>query len=202
MSKQKQINKLCIEYADCQRCSFGKNVFFDKEPFRVFYRGNLNANVVIVGEGPGEDEILHGRPFVGKAGKQLHKILDFAGIPRWDIFIANSFICSDDGKKKPTDEVLEACNDRLVSMIEIVEPKIVICLGFYAYRAIAGLDKPAPFGQYLTKAQIMKFVGSDKKFAVIPEYHPAYLLRAPQQKKHAAPRWKEIGKLYKKLTSE
>lgn len=202
MTQQQQIDRICLEYADCQRCSFGNNVFFDKEPFRVFYKGNVSANVVIVGEGPGGDEIKGGRPFVGAAGKLLVKILQHAKIPTWDTFVTNSFICSDDGKKKPTDEVLVGCYDRLMSMIEVVEPKLVICLGYHAYRAVVDLNISLPFGEHLTKAQAMHFVKTDKTFVAVPEYHPAYLMRAPQQKTQAAIRWKEIGKLYKRLTDE
>lgn len=201
MIKEQQIKGLCQRYADCQHCIFGRNVFVDKPPYRVFYRGSTNARVVLVGEGPGADEIKTGKPFVGRAGKQLGRILDFAGIPDWDILIANSFVCSDDGYKKPTYEVLKACNGRLFETIEIVRPKLVIALGMYAVRACLDLDAKPPMKQYLEQTFTLSFADGED-FSMVAEYHPAYLLRNPDAKQAAAPRWTHIGEIYNSLIEQ
>lgn len=199
MSNKQKIDSICVEYADCQLCPFGAKVYVDKEPFRVFYRGNPEATVVLVGEGPGRDEIAAGRPFVGAAGQQLDKILQYAGIPQDDVFILNSFVCSDDGKKKPTDEVLEACNQRMKKMVEVVRPKLLIALGMYAWRAVNGLQSKPPLKQYLDKAYAFKMHCGEKMY-VVAEYHPSYYLRNPAAKKEAAVRWDAISKVYRVLT--
>lgn len=196
------LNKLCIEYADCQLCLYGQNVFVDKEPYRVFFHGNPNANLMLVGEGPGKEEIKEGRPFIGRAGKLLRSILEYAKIPSADVLVTNTFICSDDGKKKPTDAVLLACNDRLQTMVEIVQPKMIVCLGMYAHRAVLSIDRKPPLAQYLGTGHLCSFRGSGATVITYTEYHPAYLLRNSVAKKEAAPRWKVIGETYKALTSE
>ncbi|MCI0559897.1 MAG: uracil-DNA glycosylase [Nitrososphaera sp.] len=191
-----EVQKLCIEFADCQLCPYGASVFVDKPPFRVFYRGNTDANLMLVGEGPGWEEIQAGRPFIGRAGKLLSRILAYIKVPEADVFITNSFVCSDDGKKKPTDEVLQACNDRLHRMIEAVQPKVLVCLGMYAHRAVLGLNEPQPLSQHLNKARLY-----NKLLTTFTEYHPAYLLRNQSAKKEAAVRWKHIGDTYHALVN-
>ncbi len=202
ITKEKALGQLCVKYADCQLCPYGANVFPDQAPFRVFYKGNPHARVFLIGEGPGAEEIKAGRPFIGRAGKLLNDILKYAGIPVADTFITNTFICSDDGKKKPTDAVLIACNDRLHTMIEIVQPKIIVCLGMYAHRALFSIDRQPPMKQYLDRPELCQFRGSGATITAFTEYHPAYLLRNPAAKKDAAPRWKRIGEAYKLTLTE
>ena len=120
MSYVANLRKLCNEYAKCQACAFGKTAFYDKAPYRVFYRGNVPASLMFVGEAAGKREAAFGTPFIGPSGDLLNRILAWQNIPQNDIFITNSIVCNGDGVSKPTTEAIDACNDRLKKMIEIV----------------------------------------------------------------------------------
>jgi DNA polymerase len=195
MSQDRKVFLHCIDWADCQLCPYGASAYVDKEPYRVFYKGNPDANVFLLGEGPGSDEIKSGKPFIGRAGKLLDSILEFAKVPRWDCCVANTMVCSDDGKKKPTIESLSKC-DFWRELLYIVKPKLLICLGGYAARAAMSLGPDI---------QLYKLLGMQFTVQNLPtfvEYHPAYLLRNPKAKQDAAKRWNEIGSVYHKVTSK
>lgn len=187
-SKERQAFLNCLKWADCQLCPYGAVSFLEQEPYRVFYKGNPDARVFILGEGPGANEVKYGRPFIGRAGKLLSDILEFAGIPRLDICIANTIVCSDDGKKKPTPTIMANCS-HWRDLFQIVEPEIVVGLGGYAAQALLGEETPT----------IGALLGHELRYRELPcfiEYHPAYLLRNPAAKKEAAKRWKVIGEKY------
>lgn len=204
MSNQDEILAICKEYETCQKCSYGKGVMMSKYPRRVFYRGNVDANVVIIAEGPGSVEIQQGIPLVGASGQWLDKMLNTIDIPHQDCFFINSFVCSDDGKKKPTPDVLQACNDRLRRKLEIIDPKLVICLGRYALDAF----NLAHYGITLNAKEnpVSHFVGQHYNALSVKgkiihwfvEYHPAFILRNGQKAyEDAKKRWKKIANIYK-----
>jgi DNA polymerase len=191
------MKKLKDKWLACQECSLGKDVFPNKYPRRVLFKGNSNANVVFVGEGPGGFEIKDGIPFVGKAGKILDSLCEIAGIPAYDRLIINSFVCSPDGKVKPSDEVLIACNPRIWEFIELARPKIVIALGLYAMKAIIGIENVnRGMGFYINQGY-EKQLKDGNAYTIIPEYHPAYYIYNGKEKAAAVERWKIIGEIYR-----
>lgn len=198
------IDNICKEYYTCQKCSYGKDVHMGKYPKRVFYRGNTKANVAIIAEGPGIAEINQGIPLIGPSGKWLDGMLTAVGIPITDCLFLNTFVCSDDGKKKPTPDVLKACNDRIRLILETLDPKLIICLGKYALEAF----QLAHYGAVIdsTLSPVSNFVGQHYNALSVKgkiihwfvEYHPAYILRSgPNIKREARRRWENIAKIYK-----
>lgn len=178
----------------------------DKEPLRVFFKGNPDANVFILGEGPGGDEILAGKPFIGRAGKKLNELLAHAGIPFGDVCVANTFVCSGDGKIKPTYEVMVLCNNWR-DLFNIAGPKIFINLGMYAFRASVIGTKDEEIAKVLMP-NLSVVLGKEYKYkskwsyhepAWFIEYHPAYLLRNPPAETETLKRWAFIGKRYEQL---
>lgn len=142
----------------------------------VFGEGNPNAQIMIIGEGPGKQEDLSGRPFVGRAGELLTRIIEEdMGLSRSDIYIANIVKCRPTidlkmGRDRPPEkDEVEACTHFLEKQIEIIRPKVIITLGNPATKFILG-----------TKTGITKIHGtwgSYNEIAVMPTYHPSYLIR-------------------------
>lgn len=140
----------------------------------VFGVGNIDAELMFVGEAPGADEDAQGEPFVGKAGELLTKIITATGLKRGDVYIANILKCRPDtpgqtyGNRKPTPEEMQTCIPFLHEQIDLVKPKVLVALGGVA---VEGL---------LNKSGIMKLRGHWQEYRgipLMPTYHPAYLLR-------------------------
>ncbi len=163
--------KLSIE--NCRECNLGNS----RNNF-VFGSGDSNADLLLVGEGPGENEDLQGEPFVGRAGKLLDKILRAIGYNRTDkVFITNIVKCRPPDNRDPLPSEVEKCLPFLIEQINIIKPKIIVALGKIA-------------GKTLIKKDIMlKEMRNDThEFNSIPlrvTYHPAALLRNPSLKKDA-----------------
>jgi len=141
----------------------------------VFGVGNVNAELMFVGEAPGADEDLAGEPFVGKAGQLLTKIIEAMGFRREEVYIANVLKCRPDmppgvtGNRKPTAEEMATCLPYLVEQIEIVKPKCLVALGATAMEGL--LKEAAPMREL--RGQWHSFKG----IPLMATYHPAYLLR-------------------------
>jgi len=163
--------KLSIE--NCRECNLGNS----RNNF-VFGSGDSNADLLLVGEGPGENEDLQGEPFVGRAGKLLDKILRAIGYNRTDkVFITNIVKCRPPDNRDPLPSEVEECLPFLIEQINIIKPKIIVALGKIA-------------GKTLIKKDIMlKEMRNDThEFHSIPlrvTYHPAALLRNTSLKKDA-----------------
>ena len=166
----KELKNICEK---CTLCDLGKtrnNV--------VFGEGNPNAELMFIGEGPGEMEDKTGRPFVGRAGKLLTKIIEnVLELKREDIYIANIVKCRPPNNRVPSIEEAESCKPYLIKQIEIINPKILVCLGKTAF--IYLMNENLPISR--VRGQIFEYKG--KK--VIPTYHPSFLLRNPSAKKDA-----------------
>jgi len=129
--------------------------------------GNHDSYVVFVGEAPGENEDLTGRPFVGKSGKLLEKIMNEEGIKRSDVLITNTVKCRPPGNRDPTKEEMEACRPFLE--FELSERKVVVGLGRSACRSLIGYEgKMADIAN-----REMKITMNGKELTFIPTYHPA-----------------------------
>ena len=147
----------------------------------VFSDGNINSKIMLVGEGPGAQEDRMGLPFVGAAGKLLDKMLDAINLNRTKVYISNVVNYRPPNNRRPTDEEIEKYLPFLKLHIEIIEPKILILLGSTALNAIIGNVT------VISKARgkwIQKEIGTVKPW-IIASFHPAFLMRQPEQKKLA-----------------
>ncbi|PLS69760.1 MAG: uracil-DNA glycosylase [Cyanobacteria bacterium M5B4] len=173
----------------CQQCPLGAtrlNV--------VVERGNREAKIMIIGEGPGQNEDEQGIPFVGKAGQLLDKILTSVQLnPDRDVYICNVVKCRPPGNRVPTDEEMNSCKSYLLEQIRLVNPSIILLTGATAVRAITG-----------DKRGITKIRGTWTEWEgrwVMPIFHPAYLLRN-QSREPGSPKWlmwQDIQKVKQKL---
>jgi len=159
----------------------------------VFGYGNPNANLMLVGEGPGKDEDLRGIPFVGRAGQLLDKILAAAHINKDEVYIANTVKCRPPENRTPKDEEVLSCAPYLTRQIEIIAPKIIVCLGATAAQR---LIRPCPITKI--RGQIFEKGG----IKVIATFHPAALLRDPSRKIPVWEDFKMISMLYHGLHAE
>jgi uracil-DNA glycosylase family 4 len=177
------------DLGDCQRCKL--------HPTRtniVFGEGNPKAELMIVGEGPGADEDATGRPFIGRAGQLLTKMIEAIGLKREDVYIANVVKSRPPGNRNPESDEVRACIPFLFRQIAAIHPKLIVALGNPSMQAL--LD---------TKIGITKMRGQLQDYPripgikVIPTFHPAYLLRSPDKKREA---WEDLKKVRAFLRGE
>ncbi len=159
----------------CQRCELGAT-----RTHAVVGRGNPQADLMIVGEGPGQNEDETGLPFVGKAGQLLDKILESVKLSEADVFICNIVKCRPPGNRTPTQEEMDACRPYLLEQIRMVDPRIILLSGASAVRGLVG-DKRG-----ITKIRGEWLEWQDR--LCMPVFHPAYLLRNPSREK-GSPKW-------------
>ncbi len=153
----------------CNNCGLAEN-----RTNVVIGRGNREAPVMLIGEGPGEQEDLQGYPFVGAAGKLLDLLLDALMFREADYYIANIVKCRPTGNRIPTDEEAAACLPLLRDQLRLVNPKIIVCLGSTAAKHIISRT-----------ARITEIRGrwlKNKGFHIMPTFHPAALLRDASKK--------------------
>ncbi len=175
------LDELYEEIHTCQRCPLGKT----RTKF-VFGKGNPNADLMLIGEAPGADEDKTGEPFVGRAGKLLTDILKAINFSRDEVYIANILKCRPPNNRDPLPSERETCMPYLMKQIELIKPKIILCLGRIAATTLLG-----------TKLSLTKMRGEVYDFRGIKlmvTYHPAALLRNPQWKR---PVWEDVQKLRK-----
>ncbi|WP_456403486.1 uracil-DNA glycosylase [Hydrogenimonas sp.] len=159
--------------SECRLCGLSKT-----RTKTVFGEGDPNASLMFVGEGPGAQEDTTGRPFVGRAGELLTKMIENAiEIPRESVYIANIVKCRPPNNRVPTPEEAYTCLPYLMKQIELVAPKVVVALGATAYHYLTG-DRSG-----ITK--VRGEVIERGAFLLVPTYHPSYLLRNPSAKKEA-----------------
>ncbi len=139
----------------------------------VFGEGSANAALMFVGEAPGRDEDIQGRPFVGRAGQLLNKALAACDLDRPSVYITNIIKTRPHNNRTPTPEEIERCWPILEEQIAIIQPKIICTLGSCAARAF--LKKP------LSMSQIHGIALPFQQIILVPTFHPAYILRAPQE---------------------
>jgi uracil-DNA glycosylase family 4 len=175
-TKSEKLNKLKNKIKLIKNCDLKKNA-----NNLVFSDGNINAEIMIVGEGPGANEDSIGKPFIGRAGKLLDKMLSSIQLDRNKVYITNVVNFRPPENRKPTDEEIARYLPFLESHIEIIKPKILLLLGSTALNTIIGND------EVISKARgkwIQKDIGNVKLW-IIASFHPAFLMRQPEQKKLA-----------------
>jgi uracil-DNA glycosylase len=172
------------ELGDCIRCKLHKG-----RKNIVFGEGNPNAVLVFVGEGPGQEEDLQGRPFVGAAGQLLTDIIvKGMQLKREDVYICNIVKCRPPGNRNPEPDEVEACEPFLIEQLRAINPKVIIGLGNVAVKTLLK-----------TKEGITSLRGNWKTYQgipLMPTFHPAYLLRTPSDKRLV---WEDIKKVMAEL---
>ncbi len=159
----------------------------------VFSDGNPNAKIMIIGEGPGANEDKEGKPFVGRAGKLLDKMLESINLNRKNVYISNVVNYRPPQNRKPTDVEIRRYLPFLQKHIEIINPRILLLLGSTALNAIIGNEI------VISKARgkwVNKKIGNTET-NVIASFHPAFLMRQPDQKKYA---WEDLKMIRKKIS--
>lgn len=173
------LEALASRVVQCRRCSL-------RDTCRgvVFGEGDPQASLMLVGEGPGASEDEMGRPFVGKAGQLLDRILEAAGFKRKEVYIANVVKCRPPGNRLPTPEEASRCFPHLRAQIRIIRPKVVVCLGALSSQVL--LDP---------RLRITRDRGVWRErdgIAYMPTFHPAALLRDPSKKR---PVWEDFQRV-------
>jgi len=166
------------EVSACRRCPL-----CETRTQTVFGVGAENADWMLIGEAPGSEEDRRGEPFVGRAGQLLDRMLKAIGFAREEVYIANVVKCRPPDNRNPAPEEVLQCDNYLRRQIELIRPQIIIALGGVAMSAL--LNEQTPVGKM--RGRVHTLPGAD--IPVVVTYHPAYLLRAPTQKRAA---WEDL----------
>lgn len=143
--------------------------------------GSLNPDIMFIGEGPGETEDDFGRPFIGKAGQLLDKIIGKMGYTRDSVFIGNIVKCRPPNNRDPLADEVEACRPYLISQIEVLKPRVIVCLGRVALNHLMG----GTYSITRERGKRFEFMG----IPVIPTFHPAYILRQKGKEALSKAKW-------------
>jgi uracil-DNA glycosylase family 4 len=181
--KEDTLLKIREDIGDCTRCKLhkGRNKI-------VFGDGNPKARLVFVGEAPGADEDKQGIPFVGRAGKLLTQMIEAMGLHRQDVYICNVVKCRPPDNRKPEDDEVSTCSPYLLRQLDVIEPKVLVCLGAVAAQTLLATNR----GISHFRGEWMDWHGHK----LMATYHPAYLLRNPAAK---ADVWKDLQKVMAEL---
>ena len=164
------INEVKNIVQECRSCELHKT-----RNMSVFGEGNENAEIMFIGEASGKDEDLTGKPFVGKAGQLLDRIIQAMKMKREDIYICNTVKCRPQDNRKPSIDEIKSCTTFLDFQIKQIKPKIIVCLGLVAAESILGEND---------KLKNLRGKFYEKYGAkILITYHPAALLRDPSKKK-------------------
>ncbi|MFC1675965.1 uracil-DNA glycosylase family protein [Planctomycetota bacterium] len=166
----KELKVLAEQICKCRKCELGS-----QRKNAVPGEGNPSAKIMFIGEAPGADEDTQGRPFVGRAGQLLEKIIIACGLKRSDVFIGNILKCRPPGNRDPKPDEIVSCLPYLQRQIETIQPEIIVALGAHAARTL--LDTNKPIGQL--RGRFHEYYSSEdaEPIKFMPTYHPAYLLR-------------------------
>jgi len=171
---------------DCQRCRLHEH-----RKTIVFGEGDPQAKLVFVGEGPGADEDASGRPFVGRAGQLLDKIIVAIGLKREEVYIANIVKCRPPGNRTPERDEVDTCEPFLIRQLSFIRPEVIVALGSPAFQCLLRTREP------ITRAR-----GEWREWngiKVMPTFHPAFLLRSPDKKREV---WEDMKKVRDYLNSK
>ena len=169
MDRMDELRERCALCRECKLCTGRTNL--------VFGVGNADAEIMLIGEGPGEQEDIQGEPFVGPAGKLLDKMLEMIDLDRTKVYIANTVKCRPPHNRDPQDDEKEACRHWLDSQIAIVKPKIVVCLGRISATELISRDFR------ITREHGMWYDKGD--YLITATFHPSALLRDESKRPEA-----------------
>jgi DNA polymerase len=185
--KRRRLNELYDEFSQCHQCALATS----RQQF-VFGEGRSDARLMFVGEAPGRDEDEQGRPFVGRAGKLLTKMINAMGLRREDVYIGNILKCRPPQNRTPTVSEMAVCLPYILKQIEVIEPEVICALGATALKGLLR-DPRASIGRM--RGTFIDWHGCK----LMPTYHPAYLLRSPGEKKKA---WSDLQEVMAELRIE
>lgn len=183
MEQNTTLEELYLRCKDCRKCELGAT-----KTNCVFGVGNPNADLMFVGEAPGEQEDLSGTPFVGRAGQLFDRFLYAVDIDRKDVYIANILKCRPPKNRDPLPEEEDACLDYLREQVRIISPKLIVCLGRISAMRLISPDFriTRDHGRWFDKGA----------FSMCAVYHPSYLLRSPSKKEEMLVDMKAIKAKY------
>jgi DNA polymerase len=184
--KHGQLRDLQENMGNCMLCRLSQG-----RKSIVFGEGNPDADLMFIGEGPGREEDLQCRPFVGEAGKVLNSLIRKMGFKREDVYIANIVKCRPPSNRDPERDEMEACSPFLEKQISIIQPKIIMALGRISAQRL--LDVQTPISKM--RGRFYLFQG----IPVMPTFHPAYLMRNPKDKWLT---WEDAQMVIEKLKSK
>jgi len=167
------------ELGDCRRCKL-----YRTRRTIVFGEGNEKARLMLIGEGPGYDEDVQGRPFVGKAGQLLTKIIQSIHLEREEVYIANIIKCRPPQNRNPEPDEIESCYPFLLKQIQTIQPKVICALGTFAAQTLLNTNAKIT----ALRGRVFDFTG----IKVFPTYHPAFLLRNPERKREV---WEDVKQI-------
>lgn len=176
---------------ECRGCK--KCVLWETRTNIVFGVGNREADVMLIGEGPGANEDMEGVPFVGRAGKLLNDMLAIIDLDRTKVYIANTVKCRPPGNRDPLFAEQEACGGYLRNQIELINPKIIVCLGRIAAMSIIDTD-------FKITRDHGKWYDKDDGRRYMALYHPAALLRDPRRRPETFEDLKEMGRAMREIS--
>ncbi|MEZ5827219.1 MAG: uracil-DNA glycosylase [Hyphomicrobiales bacterium] len=157
-----------------------------------FARGNDQARIMMIGEAPGRDEDIQGKPFVGRAGKLLDRMLEAIGLSEDHVYITNTIYWRPPGNRTPTAQEIEACAPFLARQIELLSPQVMVLLGGAAAKSILGVTE----GIMRLRGKWKIYNSVDGGIPTLATLHPAYLLRNPEAKRYA---WRDLLMLKARL---
>ena len=182
-SKAERLGALAKDVERCRRCPLHRT-----RTHAVISDGSPDARLMFIGEAPGRDEDLQGKPFVGAAGQLLTKMILAMGLPRQDVYICNVLKDRPPGNRTPEPDEVDACLPFLREQIAIVRPSVICVLGAVAAKAL--------LGPHVAITKIRGSVCEYDGIPLVPTFHPAYLLRNPDAKRFA---WADLKKVKKLL---
>jgi DNA polymerase len=180
------LEQIAANLENCTRCKL-----CEKRKTIVVGEGNPQAELVFVGEGPGEQEDLQGRPFVGKAGQLLDRMIQAMGLQREQVYICNVVKCRPPGNRNPEPDEIEACGQFLARQLDVIHPKVVVALGKFAAQTLLQTEAPI--------SKLRGHFHSYRGAKLMPTFHPAYLLRNPDSKREA---WADLQQVAAELGIE
>jgi DNA polymerase len=178
---RRRLSLIDDEVRQCTRCELHKG-----RTHTVFARGNPEASLMFVGEGPGQEEDRTGQPFVGPAGQLLDKMVAAMGLGRDDVYICNVVKCRPPGNRTPLPSEAGACAPFLHGQLDAIKPRVIVALGRCAAENMGLVEAGGWRGRW----------GKYRDYDVMPTYHPAFLLRSPEFKR---PVWEDLQRVMAKL---
>ncbi|KUO84746.1 MAG: DNA polymerase [Caldivirga sp. MG_3] len=176
-SKVGELRRISEEVEACSKCPLHLT-----RKRAVPGEGNPNAEVMLIGEAPGEVEDETGRPFVGAAGKLLNSLLQDIGVDRSSLYITNVVKCRPPNNRDPTDEEINACKPYLIRQIAVVRPRRIVTLGRHSTRVILGLGGLRVSEISRVRGRVFRVTIAGVEVEVYPTYHPAAALYNPSLK--------------------
>jgi uracil-DNA glycosylase family 4 len=180
--RRSSFSNLEKEILSCQKCPLSQT-----RNHAVPGEGNLDAELMFVGEAPGRDEDIQGRPFVGRAGKLLTKIIQAMTFQRKDVYITNVVKCRPPGNRNPQGIEIESCKGYLLSQIEMIKPKVIVTLG----KVAADFFISSHLGMTALRGDFYDF----QQIKVMPTFHPSYLVRNEGNRKLRKMVWEDMKKV-------